>query len=104
MSINDRYEPSHPAGQVIAYGMDFSAILPPGVGIDQGTVLIQYNTVPPTSAFDLSATGLPVAGRRLYATISGGTAGRDYRLQWQATDSLGNIWFRTALLLCAATS
>lgn len=104
MSINNRYYPPHPAGETLSYGMDFSAILPNGVTLQQGTVSIQYNTVPPTQAFDLSAVGLPIAGRRLYATISGGTAGRDYRLNWQGTDSLGNTLIRTALLLCAATS
>lgn len=104
MSINNRYYPPQPVGQSIVYGMDFSNILPPGVTLAQGTVGIQYNTVPPTTALDLTATDLPIQGRRLYATISGGTAGRDYRLTWQGTDSLGNTWFRTVLLLCAATS
>ena len=104
MSINNRYYQPHPAGQSLVYGMDFSNILPPGVTIAQGTVLFQYNTVPPTTAVDISAAGLPIEGRRLYATITGGTAGRDYRLNWQGTDSLGNIWNRTVLLLCASTS
>lgn len=104
MSINNRYTPSHPAGQSLVYGLDFSAILPPGVTIQQGSASIQYNTVPPTIATDMVATGLPIMGRRLYATISGGGAGRDYRINFSATDSLGNTLLRSVLLLCAGTS
>lgn len=106
MSINNRFEPSHPAGESIQYGLDFSPILPPGVTITTGAINVQYNTVPPTPTFDLSVTPLTPNPntRRMYATVTGGTMGRDYRIAWTAQDSLGNTWIRTTLLLCAATS
>lgn len=104
MSLNNRYVPSHPAGQTIVYGLDFANILPEGVTIASGSVTVQYNTVPPTPTLDLTVNALPQAGRRMYARVSGGGAGRDYRLQWTANDNLGDIWIRTTLLLCAATS
>lgn len=106
MTINNRFEPPHPVGESINYGLDFSPILPPGVTIESGSITVQYNTVPPTPTFDLTVVPLsPIPNtRRMYATVSGGTAGRDYRLQWTANDSLANVWVRTTLLLCASTS
>ena len=104
MSINNRYEQPHPAGAVIEYGLDFSTILPPGVTISDGRLAQFTNAVPPQPTSDFTASPVTTAGRRLYAQLAGGNAGQDYRIQWQATDSLGNIWLRTVLLLCAATS
>lgn len=106
MSINNRYSPSHPAGEQITYGLDFSPILPAGVTIAGGAINVQYNTVPPTTALDLTVAPLTPAPntRRMYAKVSGGTSGSDYRLNWTAQDSLGNTWIRSTLLLCAPTS
>ena len=106
MSINNRFDPSHPVGQSIVYGLDFSPILPAGVTIQSGAIKALYNTVPPTPTFDLTVTPLtPTPNtRRIYATVSGGTSGSDYRINWTANDSLGNTWIRSTLLLCAATS
>ena len=106
MALNNRYEPSHPAGQNILYGLDFANILPDGVTIQQigTTIKVQYNTVPPTPTTDLNAAIDSVTGRRIYVRCSGGIAGNDYRLNYNALDSLGNSWLRTVLLLCAATS
>jgi hypothetical protein len=85
--------------------MDFSAVVPPGVGIASGTLTFQTNTVPPTSSSDFTVTIAPLAtGRALYATISGGVSGTDYQLTWTAIDTDGNVWPRTSLLLCAPTS
>ena len=33
-----------------------------------------------------------------------GVDGKDYQLRWSATDTSGNVFPRTALLLCAQTS
>ena len=106
MALNNRYEPSHPAGQNILYGLDFANILPDGVTISPlGAVIsVQYNTVPPTNTTDLNATIDSITGRRMYVRCQGGVAGNDYRLNYQILDSLGNQWVRTCLLLCAATS
>lgn len=104
MAINNRYNPPHPAGQVLEYGLDFAAILPPGVTIADGRLAQFTNTVPPQPVTDFTTSPVVLAGRRLYAQLGGGTAGTDYRLTWIATDSLGNIIYRTVLLLCASTS
>jgi hypothetical protein len=90
-----------------------SNIIPPGVGIVSGQLTFQTNTVPPQDAHT-DWTGTPgetlnwfacnVVGRALYATVAGGVSGKDYQLLWSLTDSNANIWNRTALLLCAATS
>ena len=106
MSINNRFDPSHPVGEQIVYGLDFSPILPAGVTIASGAINVLYNTVPPTPTFDLSVTPLtPTPNTRaMYAQVSGGTSGRDYRINWSAIDSLGNTWVRSTLLLCVATS
>jgi hypothetical protein len=106
MALNNRYQPSHPAGSAASYYLDWSAIFPPGVGITGGTLIITRNTVPPTpiQPGEWTITGQSVVGRRTYATLSGGTAGTDYRLNWQALDTLGGNWLRTCLLLAAQTS
>jgi hypothetical protein len=106
MALNNRYEPSHPQGQGCQYAMDFANILPLGVTLQTGLLSLLYNTVPPTPATptDFVVGPVQVNGRRLYASLSGGVSGNDYRLQWAGVDSLGNNWIRTALLLCAATS
>jgi hypothetical protein len=36
--------------------------------------------------------------------LTGGVSGTDYQIKWTATDSAGNVWPRTALVLCADTS
>jgi len=104
MALDNRFLPSHPAGQSCLYGLDFSALLPFGVGIASGSLTAEQNLSPPTPTSDLQIGPVTMVGRRLYALVAGGVAGRDYRLTWTATDSLGNVWPRTALLLCAATS
>lgn len=104
MAINNRYLPSHPQGDNSLYGLDFTAILPPGVAIGSATVTLEYNSVPPTATSDWTL-GVPIiTGRRVYAQLEGGLAGRDYRVNWRVVDSLANQWTRTCLLQCAATS
>ena len=104
MALNNRYEPSHPAGQVLQYGLDFANLLPDGVTLSSATLGQFLNSVPPTSTNDFVLGPVTVTGRRAYAQLSGGVAGNDYRLTWTAYDSLGNVIPRTVLLLCAATS
>ena len=48
--------------------------------------------------------GTAVEGRTVYSRLQGGVAGQDYQLRWVIGDTDGNIWTRTALLLCAPTS
>jgi hypothetical protein len=104
MGINNRYLPSHPQGASAIYALDYSAILPPGVGIQSGGIAVALNTVPPTPTTELTVAPAGVEGRRVLAQISGGVSGHDYRIEWVANDTVGGIWPRTCLLLCAATS
>lgn len=104
MSLANRYVPSHPAGSSMVYSYDYSPILEPGSWITAAALAIAVNTAPPSDQSDFEQSEVGIIGRRLFAMLDGGVAGRDYRLEWRATDNRGNIWPRTALLLCAATS
>ena len=104
MSLANRYSPSHPPGQVSTYALDYSNILPLGIVLTGAALQIEYNTVPPTPSSDFTIGPVEANGRRVYCQLSGGVSGRDYRIGWGAQDSLGNLWPRTCLLLCAATS
>lgn len=104
MALSQRYKPSHPAGSSVTYGVDFSFILPPGVGVTMPAVQIQTNTVPPGLASGISTSGGGYAGRRLWIVITGGVSGTDYIVTWSFSDTQGNAWVRSFLLLCAPTS
>ena len=104
MALNNRYSPSHPQGQVATYGLDFSNIIPLGITLESATLTIESNTVPPVAAADFTQGPVTTNGRRVYCKLAGGVAAKDYRLTWQATDSLNNVWPRSCLLLVAATS
>lgn len=103
--LTQRYRPPHPPGETCEFGMDFSAIIPVGIGIASGTLEIFLNVVPPTAAdSDWTAGPTQVRSRALYATLSGGVTGTDYMLRWAATDTEGNIWVRFALVLVTTTA
>lgn len=105
MPLSRRYSPEHPPGEKCTYGMDFSFVVPPGVGIASGSLSIWENVIPPVAADgDWTEGAVNVLGRVLYATLSGGVEGKDYQIRWIATDTDGNQWPRTALQLCAQTS
>jgi hypothetical protein len=105
MGLSRRYEPEHPAGEKCGFGMDFSPLLAPGSGIVSGSLRIFTNTaVPANAANDWTMGPVTVLGPAVYAVLAGGVSGQDYQLVWTATDSDGNVWPRTALVLCAPTS
>jgi hypothetical protein len=106
MPLSRRYYPEHAPGERCLYGMDFSYVIPPGVGIAQATLKMFTNVaVPQDVTLDWNITGPGIVrGRTIYITLQGGVEGTDYQLRWSATDTDGNIWPRTALLLCAQTS
>jgi hypothetical protein len=85
--------------------LDFSFIIPIGVGISSGTLAIFTNTANPTPAdSDWQKGPVTIRGRAIYANLAGGVEGTDYQLRWSAADSQGNTWPRTTLVLCAQTS
>jgi hypothetical protein len=105
MPLSKRYHPEHPPGETCPFGMDFSAVIPPGVGISSGALTIWTNAQPPVAADgDWTKGAVTVLDRVLYATLSGGKDGTDYILRWTATDTAGNVWPRSGLVLCAQTS
>ena len=104
MAISRRYNPEHPAGEQCNFGIDFSHVIPVGVGIASGTLSIWTNTVEPVESTDWTIGDVTIRGRVLYAELTGGLDGTDYQLRLIATDTDGNVWPRTALVLCAQTS
>lgn len=105
MPLSRRYTPEFSPGESCNIGLDFSYIIPPGVGITAGALAIFTNTASPQPAdADFTIGPVMVQGRALYAMLSGGVLGTDYQLHWNAIDSEGNVWPRTALMLCAYTS
>lgn len=104
MPLTRRYSPETPPGEKSVFGMDFSFLVPPGVGLESGTLTIWTNVATPVQSTDFTIGAVSVRGRVLYATVSGGVEGKDYQLRWIATDTDGNVWPRTALVLCSQTS
>ena len=105
MPLSRRFNPEHPPGESCSFGIDFSFIVPPGVGLSSGSLAIFTNTAAPVPAdADWQKGAVNVRGRALYAMLSGGVAGTDYQLKFTAVDTAGNTWPRTALILCADTS
>lgn len=104
MPLSRRYSPEHPPDEDVPYGMDYSFVLPPGVGIQSGTLTIWVNTATPTLSSDFTIGPVNVFGRAVYAQVTGGIEGVDYQFRWSVIDTDGNTWPRTALQLCAQTS
>lgn len=106
MPLSRRYSPEIAPGESSVFGMDFSGLVPPGVGLANGSLAFQTNTQPPAATGNLTAGAVSVHDRMLYArvTAAAAAAGGDFQLLWTATDTDGNVWPRTALVLCAATS
>ena len=105
MPISRRYSPEKDPHDVCVFGFDFSPLIPPGVGLTTPVSLTFFtNTVPPASTTDLTAGPVSIYDRTLYCEVQGGVAGRDYIFYWQANDTDGNNWARSALCLCGPTS
>ena len=104
MTLSRRYTPSFAEGESSVVGYDLSFLVPPGVGIAAGSLAVWTNTVAPVESSDFTIGTVGWRGRTLYARLSGGVDGTDYQLRWTATDTNGNVWPRTGLMLCADTS
>jgi hypothetical protein len=96
---------THPPAEKNVFMLNLDMVVRKDVSLTGGSVSIFTNTVPPVAA-DADWVKGPVAvlGRAIYATLSGGTEGKDYQLRWSATDSEGNVWPRTTLVLVSQTS
>ena len=104
-AVSHRYQPSHPPQETCNFGIDFSPVVPFGVGLQSGSISIFANLATPVAAdADWVKGPVVVRGRAIYALLGGGVAGTDYQLRWTAVDNQGNTWPRTALCLCAQTS
>jgi hypothetical protein len=103
--LSRRYRPEHPPGESCSFGLDYSFIIPVGVGVETGTLAIFTNTASPAPAdADFTVGPVYVRGRAIWANLTGGVPGVDYQLEWTAVDTAGNVWPRTCLILCAKTS
>lgn len=91
-------------GESSLFGVDFSFVLPSGSAITFATLAVFTNTFVLAAAPELVVGPVQVDGSVVFARLTGGTEGSDYRLLWTATDTDGNVWPRTALVLCTATS
>jgi len=50
MALTRRYTPEHPPGESCLFGLDYSFVIPPGVGITTASLSIFSNTVAPAAA------------------------------------------------------
>jgi hypothetical protein len=109
MPLSRRYTPEIHPSESSVIGMSFEYIIPPGVGIASASVFVLYNQVssPGPAADTLILLGkVQIRGRVLYAPITATPEAEalDFQIQWNANDTQGNVWWRTALLLCSVTS
>lgn len=95
---------THPPSESALFGMDFSFVLCPDVAIVSASLAILVNEAPPVATTDWTIGPVSIEGSAVFARLSGGIAGTDYQFQWSVTDGDGNVWPRTALVLCAQTS
>lgn len=104
MAITRRYQPNWPPAESSIIGMDFAPMLPTGVGISAVSLAIFTNQSPVQPTSDFTQGVISIDGRRTWCLLAGGSAGIDYQCRWSITDTIGQNWIRTALLLCAETS
>lgn len=104
MPLSRRYSPEWAPGESSVIGLDYSFLIPPGDGITGGTLSVWTNKASPQPSNDFVVGPVGVLGRTIYANLSGGVEGTDYQLRWAASDTRGQYWPRTTLLLCAQTS
>ena len=105
MPLSRRYTPEKPPDEECNFGLDYSYLIPPGVGIKTASVEIWTNTpgdVQPS--FDWQIGPVHIEGRTVFAKMTGGVEGTDYQIRWTVTDTRGNTWPRTALVLVSQTS
>lgn len=101
-SMVARYQPSHAPLEQCLFGMDFSFVLPAGVGIRAASINIYNNTfLSPDVSADWVIGSMVIRGARVWTRLQGGVEGQDYQLRWSVADTDDNVWVRTALVLCS---
>lgn len=105
MPLSRRYQEFAP-GESSLFGIDMSFVLPPHVAIESATLQVFNNTFAPVAPTpDITVVGdVVIEGTCVYARLTGGVEGTDYAIRWTITDSDGNVFPRTALVLCSQTS
>lgn len=107
MPLSRRYSPELAPNEGSLFGMDYSYVIPPGVGINIGQCAAWENSNPPVPSTLLTVGDVSVIGRTLVAFIEANdpaAEGIDFQIRWIAFDTEGGVWPRTALVLCAQTS
>ena len=115
MSLSRRYTPEWYPGETSNIGMDFSYVIPPGVGIQSAWLTIfnvdtralnstDFTGPPPISSAQPGTYTATVVDRMVYCRMSGGLAGIDYTFAWTAIDTDDNVFPREGLILCQFTS
>ena len=110
MALSRRYHPEFAPGETSVIGMDFSTVIPPGVGITAVSPSLMLNIatppVPPADTADFLIQNVSWYDRTAYATLTlnNSALGKDFLLFWQVTDSSSNVHQRAAALLCTYTS
>jgi hypothetical protein len=86
--------------------MSFETVVPPSAVLLDGTLAILTNAAPPAPSTLLTFGEVTVRGRIVYATVvaTPEADGTDFQLLWTVVDTDGNVWPRTALVLCSATA
>jgi hypothetical protein len=102
--LSRRYAPSWSPGASNPVGLNMGQVIPRGAIIASATLAIYTNAAVPVASTDFVIGAMNIEDRAVYVNLSGGVLGRDYQLRWTVTDTQGNIWPRTALLLCSLTS
>jgi len=114
MPLSRRYTPEFAPGETSVIGMDFSYVIPPGVGIQNADVGLFLNAraaargspVSPADPNDYSISAASWLGRTLYATLTleHSALDKDFLVIWECLDFSFNHWSRSAMLMCTYTS
>jgi hypothetical protein len=103
--LTRRYVPALSPGETAVFAIDYSAVIPLGVGIAAAQLGI-FDRASSGPATELTWGSVSWYDRTAYAEVTAANTadGIDFLTLWTVTDTDGNIWPRTALLLCALTS